>query len=113
MASGLFPMIMPTFGQDSISAPQSGGIIRLSSMILVVLFSAEVLGAILLCPVFSRDFGIGKGIWFAVFHSVSAMCNAGFDLLGERGAYSSLVSYGADPVVNDQRAARSYTCADE
>lgn len=86
--------------QDSISAPQSGGIIRLSSMILVVLFSAEVLGAILLCPVFSRDFGIGKGIWFAVFHSVSAMCNAGFDLLGERGAYSSLVSYGADPVVN-------------
>ena len=86
--------------QDAISAPQSGGIIRLVRLILLVILASEAIGAVLLFPVFAGDFGTAKGIWFSVFHSVSAMCNAGFDLLGERGAFSSLLSYGSDPRVN-------------
>ena len=85
--------------QDAISAPQSGGIIRLVLMILLILFLSETAGALLLCPAFCRDFGMAKGIWFSIFHSVSAMCNAGFDLLGEKGAYSSLAFYASSPSV--------------
>ena len=86
--------------QDSISAPHAGGVIRLARFILVLLFASEAVGAATLFPVFARDFGILRGLWFSVFHSISAMCNAGFDLLGCRGAYSSLASYAANPWVN-------------
>lgn len=86
--------------QDSISAPHAGGVIRLARFTLILLFASEAVGAATLFPVFARDFGVPRGIWFSVFHSISAMCNAGFDLLGCRGAYSSLSSYAADPWVN-------------
>lgn len=86
--------------QDSISAPSSGGVIRLARFILVLILLSEAVGAVLMFPVFARDHGILKGAWFSVFHSVSAMCNAGFDLMGEHGAYSSLSYYAADPVIN-------------
>ena len=52
-----------------------------------------------MAPVFCRDFGV-RGIWMALFHSVSAFCNAGFDLLGTREAYSSLTSYSGDIKIN-------------
>lgn len=67
--------------QDAISAPKVGGIVRLTKFILRGTFLIEALGAVLLFPVFCRDFGI-KGIWMSVFHSISAFCNAGFDILG-------------------------------
>ena len=51
-------------------------------------------------PVFCREFGFLKGIWYAVFHSVSAFCNAGFDLMGVRAAFSSLTTYAGQPVIN-------------
>ncbi len=86
--------------QDSISAPSSGGVIRLALFILKLILISEMIGALLLFPVFAMDYGALKGAWFAVFHSVSAMCNAGFDLMGEHGAYSSLAYYVANPVVN-------------
>ncbi len=86
--------------QDAISAPQSGGVIRLVRFILILFISSEAVGALLLLPVFARDFGILKGLWFSVFHSVSAMCNAGFDLMGSKGAFSSLSYYADNPWVN-------------
>ena len=64
--------------QDAISAPKVGGIVRLTRFILKGTFGIELLGALFLLPVFFRDYG-GKGIWMALFHSVSAFCNAGFD----------------------------------
>ncbi len=86
--------------QDAISAPKVGGIVRLTRFILKGTFGIELLGAMLLLPVFFRDYG-GKGIWMAVFHSVSAFCNAGFDLLGKTGSlYPSLTSYVKNPLVN-------------
>ena len=57
--------------QDAISAPKVGGIVRLTKFILRGTFLIEALGAVLLFPVFCRDFGI-KGIWMSVFHSISA-----------------------------------------
>ena len=53
-----------------------------------------------MAPVFCRDFGLCRGLWMSLFHSVSAFCNAGIDLLGVRGAYSSLTSYAYDPLIN-------------
>lgn len=86
--------------QESIAAPQVGGIVRLTSFIVKTVFCIELVGAICMFPVFYRDFGLGKGIWYAIWHSVSAFCNAGFDLMGVREHFSSLVSYVADPVIN-------------
>lgn len=86
--------------QEAISAPQMGGIVKLTSFIVKGVLIIELLGAILLAPVFCADFGIGRGIWYAVFHSVSAFCNAGFDLLGNDVAFSSLTAYVSHPAVN-------------
>lgn len=86
--------------QESIAAPQVGGIVRLTSFIVKTAFVIELLGAVCMFPVFYRDFGLKKGIWYAIWHSVSAFCNAGFDLMGVREHYSSLVSYASNPVIN-------------
>ncbi|MBP3798695.1 MAG: Trk family potassium uptake protein [Ruminococcus sp.] len=86
--------------QESISAPQVGGIVRLTGFILKTSAIIELIGAALLAPVFCKDFGIAKGLWYSVFHSISAFCNAGFDLLGIRGKFSSLTSYGDNIYLN-------------
>lgn len=86
--------------QESISAPQVGGIVSLTGFILRVTLVTELAAAALLMPVFCQDFGIGKGIWYSLFHSISAFCNAGFDLMGVRAKFSSLTSYTAQPVIN-------------
>lgn len=85
--------------QESLSAPSVGGIVRLTTFILRAIARIELIGAVLLSPIFIRDFG-AKGIWMAIFHSVSAFCNAGFDLMGYREQFSSLTTYTAQPVVN-------------
>ena len=86
--------------QDAISAPKVGGIVRLTRFILRGTFLIELLGALAMLPVFCRDYG-WRGIWMAVFHSVSAFCNAGFDILGtENNLYPSLISYAGSPIIN-------------
>lgn len=85
--------------QESISAPQLGGIIKLTRFILKFVVIIELLGAILLAPVFIGDFGFLRGIWYAIFHSISAFCNAGFDLMGVRTPFSSLTSYSGNVYV--------------
>ena len=85
--------------QEAISAPKVGGIVRLTGFIVRVTLVAELLCAAVMAPVFCRDFG-KIGLWMALFHSVSAFCNAGFDLLGVRTPFSSLTSYAANPVIN-------------
>ena len=78
----------------------SGGIVRLTKFILRGTFLIEALGAVLLLPVFCRDFGI-KGIWMSVFHSISAFCNAGFDILGTTDhTFVSLTGYSRNIWLN-------------
>ena len=86
--------------QDAISAPKVGGIVRLTRFILRGTFLIELLGALAVLPVFCRDYG-WRGVWMAIFHSISAFCNAGFDILGtERNRYPSLTGYADSPVIN-------------
>lgn len=86
--------------QDAISAPKVGGIVRLTRFILRGTFLIELLGALSMLPVFCRDYG-WRGVWMAVFHSISAFCNAGFDILGtESNRYPSLTGYAGSPVIN-------------
>ena len=85
--------------QEAISAPKVGGIVRLTSFIIRISLLIELLGAAAMAPVFCRDFG-PKGLWMALFHSISAFCNAGFDLMGTSMPFSSLTGYTADPVIN-------------
>ena len=86
--------------QDAISAPKVGGIVRLTKFILQGTFLIELIGAVLMLPVFCRDYG-WKGIWMSVFHSVSAFCNAGFDILGTADqTFPSLTGYIANPLIN-------------
>ncbi len=60
----------------------------------------EGLGALLLMIRFIPQFGVAEGAWYSVFHSISAFCNAGFDLMGKFQPYSSLVLYEDDMLVN-------------
>ena len=76
-----------------------GGVVDLLRKIVTGTFCFELLGAIALSIRFVPQMG-AKGIYFALFHSVSAFCNAGFDLMGQNAPYSSLTAYAADPLVN-------------
>lgn len=86
--------------QDAISAPKVGGIVKLTKFIITGTFIIEAVGAVSMMPVFCKNFG-AKGIWMSVFHSISAFCNAGFDILGTEGnQFCSLTSYTSNPVIN-------------
>ncbi len=84
---------------QSTGALQLGGMIKLIRKILIYTFFFEFLGAVLLSVRFIPEFGVKAGIWSSIFHSVSAFCNAGFDLMGVHGAFASLTAYAADPLV--------------
>ena len=86
--------------QEAVSAHHLGGIVRLTKFILKTMVFIEILGAVLLSPYFIKDFGVMKGIWYSVFHSISAFCNAGFDLMGAKEQFSSLTSYSSRPFLN-------------
>lgn len=86
--------------QDAVSSPSIGGIIRFVGFILKGIFIVELIGALIMMPVFVSDYG-AKGIWMSVFHSVSALCNAGFDIMGDKtGEFTSLTGYVGNPVVS-------------
>lgn len=86
--------------QEAISAPNVGGIVRLTWFILRTSFAIELIGAILLFPTFCSEFGVLRGAWNAIFHSISAFCNAGFDLMGVKAPFSSLTYYAGNPIVS-------------
>lgn len=93
-------LMQRSFMQDSISAPQVGGIIRLTGFIIKGTVLIEGIGAAVMAPTFIREFGVGKGIWYAVFHSISAFCNAGFDLMGVHQKYSSITEFVSNPAIS-------------
>lgn len=79
---------------------QIGGIVRLVKKITIGTFLIEGVGAVLLSIRFIPQMGWIRGIGNGIFHSISAFCNAGFDLMGKTEEYSSLVSYSGDVLVN-------------
>ena len=100
MASGKrISLMQRSTMQDAISAHHLGGIVRFTGFILKGIFFIELLGAAVLMAVFVPEYGL-KGIWLGIFHSISAFCNAGFDLMGTNSPYSSLTAYADHAVVN-------------
>ena len=85
---------------ESVNAIQMGGIVHLMKKILLGTLLVEGTGAVLLSLRFCEEHGFWRGIYYGIFHSVSAFCNAGFDLMGYQGEYSSLVNYSGDWLVN-------------
>lgn len=86
--------------QESMSALQIGGIVKLAKKVILGTFLFELSGAVLLAVRFVPQFGFWRGVFYGLFHSISAFCNAGFDLMGNQEAYSSFVAYYDDWLVN-------------
>lgn len=87
--------------QNSVSAPQLGGIVRMTEFIALGTLVVEAIGAFMLSFYFVPKFGWAKGIYFSIFHSISAFCNAGFDLMGgTTGKFSSLTGVADNWYVN-------------
>ncbi len=86
--------------KESIGTWQVGGIVRILKHVLIGTAILEGAGAILLSIRFIPQMGWITGIYYGIFHSVSAFCNAGFDIMGRFGPYSSLVPYQSDVLVN-------------
>ena len=85
--------------QEAVSAPNLGEIMKYTRFIFLGCLIFEALGAVALSPVFISEYGPLKGIWLSVFTSISAFCNAGFDLNGSHGEFSSMMPYMDNPVV--------------
>src|SRR5699024_5790027 len=68
--------------QESLNQIDLSGLVKLTRYILLTTFFIEGTGALLLSTVFIPQFGILNGIWYSIFHAISAFCNAGFDLMG-------------------------------
>lgn len=86
--------------QESVSALQISGMVRIVKMIIAGTVLFEGIGAVLLSIRFIPMLGIKEGIFYSVFHAISAFCNGGFDLMGRYGQYSSLVMFYDDWLVN-------------
>ena len=80
--------------QESLNQFDLSGLVKLTRHVLMMNFIIEGIGALMLATQFIPELGLGKGIWYGIFHSISAFCNAGFDLMGSvSGPYTSLTSY--------------------
>lgn len=75
--------------RESVNSIHIGGVVKLVKKIFIGTIAFELAGAILLSTFFIPKLGLGRGIYYSVFHAISAFCNAGFDLMGYRGLYSS------------------------
>ena len=84
-------MIQQAYGLDTLS-----GMVRFVIRILKGTFLVEGIGAVLFAIKFVPEFGAARGIWYGVFHSVSAFCNAGIDIIGN----DSFIRYVDSPLVN-------------
>lgn len=85
--------------QEALAAPQLKGIVQLVLFILKYVAIIELVGTLLLYTVFAPQYGWVTGWWYAMFHAISAFCNAGFDIMGPAGG-GSLTTYEFNPVVN-------------
>lgn len=89
-----------TLMQESLSTSKIGGVIRSTQFIILVAGAVELCGALLLLPVFVPQFGWWRGSGDAIFHAISAFCNAGFDLVSTQRPYQSLMAYVGNTQLN-------------
>lgn len=87
-----------TLLKENFNMPDIGGMVRLTKRIVCGTLLVEGVGAVILSACLIPKFGIARGVYTGTFLSISAFCNAGFDLLGSEGAFSSLASMGENPL---------------
>ena len=85
---------------NSISISSQGGIMKMLLFLLKWTGIIELFFASLLATQFIPEFGVKRGLWYSIFHAVSAFCNAGFDLMGIKEPFSSLSDYVGNPLIN-------------
>jgi len=87
--------------QEALNTISLAGVVRLARSILLVTLLIETIGALFLAFRFIPQFGLGRGLYYSIFHSIAAFCNAGFDLMGDvTGPFSGFVCYATDPIVS-------------
>jgi trk system potassium uptake protein TrkH len=84
---------------QALSINDMEGVVRLQKLVLAGSFGIEAIGALILTLRFWPEFGLRKALSWGVFHSISAFCNAGFDIFGELSPGSSLMLFQSDPIV--------------
>lgn len=82
--------------QEAMNTFNIQGLVKMVRYVFGFTFTVQVFGALLLSIQFIPEYGLRRGIFYSIFHSVSAFCNAGFDLFGE---YKSLVDYSSNSLV--------------
>lgn len=82
--------------QESLNAFSLSGVVKLTKQVILLTFTIEAIGALVLSTQFIPMYGMQKGIFMSVFHSISAFCNAGFDIVGKG---NSVASYASNPVI--------------
>jgi len=107
MAGMIFLMIGKKIGlrergllMETMSTIHIGGVVKLLKKIITITFLVEIFAAGLLSIRFIPLLGVSEGIYYGIFHAVSAFCNAGFDLMGVFNPKSSLVGFDTDVLVN-------------
>lgn len=78
--------------QEALNLNELEGLVRLTKSIIIATFFIELIGAVAFSTVFIPDYGAKKGLAMGVFHSISAFCNAGFDLIGGFRSFSPYVN---------------------
>lgn len=86
--------------KESFNVLDIGGVVRLIQRVLKGTLFFEAVGALLLAIRFYPRMGLGHSIYYGIFHSISAFCNAGFDLMGRYEPFSSFTAYYDDPIVS-------------
>ena len=86
--------------QQALSVQKVGGIVKLTKFVIKGTIIIELIGSFFLFLHFKNEFPFIKAIWLSIFHSISAFCNAGFDLMGFRGKFQSLYSLQTNILVN-------------
>ena len=82
--------------QETYNAQRPGGIVRMVKNVIIGTLAVEGCGAALYMFQFVPEYGLAKGVWYSVFHAISAFCNAGIDILGS----NSLANYALHPMFN-------------
>ncbi|MBM7866207.1 Trk family potassium uptake protein [Heliobacterium gestii] len=83
--------------QEALNSLSVQGVVRLARHVLLTTFLIEGIGGVVLSLRFIPQMGLGKGLYYGFFHSISAFCNAGFDLFG---GFRGITGYVDDPIVN-------------
>lgn len=82
--------------QEAMNVNSLQGLVKMIKYVLIFTFSVEAIGAVLFSTQFIPKFGILKGIYYSLFHAISAFCNAGFDLMGD---FTSVTAYANNSVI--------------